>query len=1219
MNKILLVLFSVLVFKVHATRWYVDDASNIGDVFTSASIAGNDANPGTFAQPFATVPFALSMAAPFDTICVDAGTYAQLTIINKNIHIFGAGNTLTIFDNSNKSLTGGSAFSINTNRWVDIRSMMIRNYRYAIFHPSGSPADSCRAYFDSLDINNNFTHGIDFEGSTKLRILKVKNSIFYDNNGIVSSRGLLSMGPAIDTAIVQNSIFNNNSLVALDFNFPNLATAKNKFAAVQNSTLTSTGGPGIALGGFQGGLVENNVLRDNQYASIELKTCSGTGSISGINSFVVSKNDISITSPSIQRRDITGIAIINRDQNVAGGSGTLTSQGLVVVENEISNYRVQNTVVTAPPTEVVAWAAAPYNSEVPDTLFDAFGIVVEGNNHKIVRNKFTNCEIGLHIQELPAFSGATAPISDYFDANRCFVFPTGTITAQKNGFFACKRAAQAVNITNSIDLGNSFLMFNTISSFTNVVLSLNPSPIAAFPVINPHFTLINPLKPTGKFDFSPWLKNNTDGATIGFQGDLSYLVVNETSPISNGLLYVQEAHDTVSGAPNLKVEIENAHYNERNVVSKNVHYIGVTSPTINTISMQGLSDTLWVDAGFEIKDSLICNQGVINTSSLNTILLKETAISDLGTTTSFVNGPLKAERASTGSFTLNLPVGKQTFGNRNVKLELNQTTNTLTTYTVEYFSVGAPTLSINSPITNTWIPQSHWLINDANSNNFTNPKITLNYNTNDYPISNAHTIAKTVSTPSVAWDYIKDLTPTFAATTGTVESSSTQNAKFTTFGDFAIAPISVCASTSFTAPISSCVNSSINVANTTTAAATSTVINYTWNFGDGSAPVVQTGSFTAPFPTNNPTVAPHTYSAAGIYTISLISTNDIACTHTAITTITVNALPTGTINPFNGTLSICPNSSQTLIANTSSSYTWGAIPSLTSAITTTLLLNQSGKYYFNMTDANGCSNVSDTLNVIVVPCTNAIGVSKSLISSDKETNGFLVKYRIKAVNYSNNAITNVNLTEKLSSTFPLPTTFSVQSLTLLYGSLVANSAFNGNSNSNLVVSPSNTISAKDSCILQLNVLVSPNNQTLFKNFVYVTATSTNGLISDTSCVGNNPDPNNDGIPNEISSTDVTLIEDLTIPGGFSPDGDNVNDLFVIKGIEAYPDNEIQIFNRWGNNVYTIKGYNSSTFWDGVSNSSMLLPGQKVPIGTYYYVIKLTPNDKAITGYITIKY
>ena len=120
-------------------------------------------------------------------------------------------------------------------------------------------------------------------------------------------------------------------------------------------------------------------------------------------------------------------------------------------------------------------------------------------------------------------------------------------------------------------------------------------------------------------------------------------------------------------------------------------------------------------------------------------------------------------------------------------------------------------------------------------------------------------------------------------------------------------------------------------------------------------------------------------------------------------------------------------------------------------------------------------------------------------------------------------------------------------------------------------------------------------------------------------MGNNPDPNNDGIPNEISSTDVTLIEDLTIPGGFSPDGDNVNDLFVIKGIEAYPDNEIQIFNRWGNNVYTIKGYNSSTFWDGVSNSSMLLPGQKVPIGTYYYVIKLTPNDKAITGYITIKY
>ena len=100
---------------------------------------------------------------------------------------------------------------------------------------------------------------------------------------------------------------------------------------------------------------------------------------------------------------------------------------------------------------------------------------------------------------------------------------------------------------------------------------------------------------------------------------------------------------------------------ERNVVSKSIHYIGVNSPTVNVLQMNGIGDTLYVDSGFELKDSLYCLNGLINTANFSTILLKETCVSDLGTPTSFVNGPLNAERLSTGNFTLNLPNWKTNF------------------------------------------------------------------------------------------------------------------------------------------------------------------------------------------------------------------------------------------------------------------------------------------------------------------------------------------------------------------------------------------------------------------------------------------------------------------------------------------------------------------------------------------------------------------------------
>lgn len=91
---------------------------------------------------------------------------------------------------------------------------------------------------------------------------------------------------------------------------------------------------------------------------------------------------------------------------------------------------------------------------------------------------------------------------------------------------------------------------------------------------------------------------------------------------------------------------------------------------------------------------------------------------------------------------------------------------------------------------------------------------------------------------------------------------------------------------------------------------------------------------------------------------------------------------------------------------------------------------------------------------------------------------------------------------------------------------------------------------------------------------------------------------------------------LSIPQGISPDGDGANDTWVIPGIEKYPDNHVVVFNRWGNVVYEVKGYdNGSKVFAGISNNNIEWGG-KMPEGTYYYVIELSA-EMVEKGYLVI--
>lgn len=102
--------------------------------------------------------------------------------------------------------------------------------------------------------------------------------------------------------------------------------------------------------------------------------------------------------------------------------------------------------------------------------------------------------------------------------------------------------------------------------------------------------------------------------------------------------------------------------------------------------------------------------------------------------------------------------------------------------------------------------------------------------------------------------------------------------------------------------------------------------------------------------------------------------------------------------------------------------------------------------------------------------------------------------------------------------------------------------------------------------------------------------------------------------NFVFSTVPRILNRTTSVNGFSPNGDGLNDFWIIEGIEAYPQNAVVIYNRWGNRVFEIKNYNNvdKVFW-GEANVMTNLGAGKLPSGTYFFEIAtLNKNDLAQT-------
>ena len=91
-------------------------------------------------------------------------------------------------------------------------------------------------------------------------------------------------------------------------------------------------------------------------------------------------------------------------------------------------------------------------------------------------------------------------------------------------------------------------------------------------------------------------------------------------------------------------------------------------------------------------------------------------------------------------------------------------------------------------------------------------------------------------------------------------------------------------------------------------------------------------------------------------------------------------------------------------------------------------------------------------------------------------------------------------------------------------------------------------------------------------------------------------------------------DSIVVFNAISPNGDQSNEMLHIAGIDKFPDNQVVVLNRWGTEVYNVKGYTNANGWDGSWRHKML------PDGTYFYYLIVNKPDNTqqrYTGYLQI--
>lgn len=358
--------------------------------------------------------------------------------------------------------------------------------------------------------------------------------------------------------------------------------------------------------------------------------------------------------------------------------------------------------------------------------------------------------------------------------------------------------------------------------------------------------------------------------------------------------------------------------------------------------------------------------------------------------------------------------------------------------------------------------------------------------------------------------------------------------------------------------------------------ASSGFVSYTW-----SGP--QTG--------NTPSLAP---TVSGQYVVSAV--DGIGCVSTDTIQVTIHPNPIGVIVSSEGT-SLCPGDAGTNLSLTQAyaSYLWGG-----GSTGSSLLVNQGGTYTVHITDFNGCEgNSSITINQPVFDLsplgttTVCNGSTATLIASGGtsylwstgETGPTIIVSPSTTTNYTV-TISNGTCTQTLSETITkvtMPESEIQDTFFLAEGDVV------------FVNGPSDYTTYNWTPTVNLSQYNAQGAtfEGEYSTAYQVASSHTNGC-------------------SRLDSIWVIILK-LTIPTGFSPNGDLVNDTFVIPELDTYK-GKVTLFNRWGDKVFESDHYLND--WDGTCQTGLCLGEGILPEGTYFYSIEV--ENVHFDGYTTLK-